>query len=69
MSDPWSILDSTDRTTRLISCPICGVRLDERLLARPDEEYFCPYCCTQQEPSVVSRRESSPPADSERTGS
>jgi hypothetical protein len=39
--------DSTDSIEQPIRCPICGVRLDEIVLARADDEYFCPWCCTQ----------------------
>jgi len=46
--------DSTDPNKQAICCPICGVWLDEIGLARPDEESFCPWCCTQQKPGAVS---------------
>jgi hypothetical protein len=42
VSDPWPIPDSTDSIERPICCPICGGRLDEIVLARADDEYFCP---------------------------
>jgi hypothetical protein len=50
-------LDATEAGERIVSqscCPICGVPLDEIVLARPDEEYFCPGCCTQQKPGAAS---------------
>jgi hypothetical protein len=43
-----------DSIEQQICCPICGVRLDEIVLARPDDEYFCPWCCTQQKPGGAS---------------
>jgi hypothetical protein len=45
--------DSADPKNQPICCPVCAVRLDEIVLARPDDEYFCPLCCTQQNPGVV----------------
>ena len=49
MSD-WTIQESPDSIGQSICCPICGVRLDEIVLACPDDEYFCPFCCTRQKP-------------------
>jgi hypothetical protein len=45
------------------SCPICGVWLDPLVLSRPDDEYFCPVCCTQQKPG---RSKASPIAGADR---
>lgn len=54
MSHSWPIPDPTDSIEQQIRCPICGVRLDEIVLARPDDESFCPWCCTQQRPGGAS---------------
>jgi hypothetical protein len=54
VSQSWAMPDSTDPIKQPICCPICGVPLDEIVLARPDEEYFCPGCCTQQKPGAAS---------------
>lgn len=54
MSDSLTTPGSREQITQPICCPICGVRLDEMVLARPDDEYFCPLCCTQQKPGSVS---------------
>jgi hypothetical protein len=52
MSHP--LTDSSDPITHSICCPICEVRLEEIVLARPDDDYFCPWCCTQQKPGAAS---------------
>ena len=54
MSHSWATPDATDPITQPICCPVCGVRLDAMVLARPDDEYFCPLCCTQQKPGAAS---------------
>jgi hypothetical protein len=54
VSDSLATPSAREQITQPICCPICGVRLDEMLLTRPDDEYFCPFCCTQQKPGSAS---------------
>lgn len=49
----WAMSESPKAIEQPICCPICGVRLDEVVLARPDDEYFCPECFTQQKPGAA----------------
>jgi hypothetical protein len=51
--DSWMLPNFTDPASQPICCPICGVRLDDGVLARPDDDYFCPLCCTQQKPGAA----------------
>jgi hypothetical protein len=36
-------------------CPICGIELVESNYETFDNDYFCPYCSTQQRASRVPR--------------
>jgi hypothetical protein len=49
----WAMSESPKAIEQPICCPICGVRLDEVVLALPDDEYFCPECFTQQKPGAA----------------
>lgn len=37
---------------REYACPVCGIMLFAIDFAGPEQNYFCPYCCTRQRPSA-----------------
>jgi hypothetical protein len=34
-------------------CPICGIPLEQADFERPEEDYYCPFCSSQQIPSQM----------------
>lgn len=38
-------------TVAFYFCPICGMHLEVSDFERPEEEYNCPFCDSQQTPS------------------
>jgi len=37
-------------------CPICGIELERSDFDKAPEDYYCPFCSSQQTPSRVTRR-------------
>jgi hypothetical protein len=34
-------------------CPVCGIGLAQSNVDTPKRDYYCPFCATQQSPSVA----------------
>jgi len=34
-------------------CPVCGIELAKSNFETPTRHYYCPYCSTQQRPTLV----------------
>ncbi len=37
-------------------CPICGIELELSDFERLPEDYYCPFCSSQQRPSRAAKR-------------
>jgi hypothetical protein len=35
------------------ACPVCGIGLAQANFDTPERDYYCPFCATQETPSVV----------------
>jgi hypothetical protein len=55
--DERSTLDTASGTVALTYfCPICGIDLYLADFERPPDEYYCPFCGSQQTPSRAVKR-------------
>jgi hypothetical protein len=34
-------------------CPICGIPLEQSDFERPEDDYYCPFCSSQETPSQM----------------
>jgi hypothetical protein len=37
-------------------CPICGIGLERSDFDKAPEDYYCPFCSSQQAPSLTAKR-------------